>query len=180
MCSKWCVHIRQRERRTRRNADSLVYLERASNSFSIWKFHHLCRLYIMHFIHSYLEWIELVTALRQTTYRQSYTHIRFFFVRWILCRWFHHRHHQRLWWLPVYFWAFLSYARVCVYVRVFVVYEWERTVYRRVRFFTILIIHSRNSIFNESEITLAKRRRRRKKVYTPILYRNKIDHMHTH
>lgn len=32
----------------------------------------------MHFIHSYLEWIELVTALRQTTYRQSYTHIRFF------------------------------------------------------------------------------------------------------
>lgn len=82
---------------------------------------------------------------------------RFYFEQ-IRRRHRHRPHHQRLCQFTVeYVYAYID------------VHMYQRTnVYRRVRFFTILIIYSRNSIFNESEISLQK------------IYRNKIDHMHTH
>lgn len=68
MCSKWCdmyrgAHTHGDREKTRTHTRQIVCCvclcilsESTSNSFSIWKFHHLYRLYV-HFIHSYLEWI---------------------------------------------------------------------------------------------------------------------------
>lgn len=109
----WIERERGREKPEHTHTQQIVWYmclyilsESTSNSFSIWKFHHLNRLYV-HFIHSYLEWIARSCSRQPLIANRTLFALYLSLLLLLLLnfQWFcrhHHRHpHQyqyHAWW----------------------------------------------------------------------------------